>query len=257
MDMLGFLLSGSYFIIVLLQIICVVHVIRQRRGYYWIFLIMFFPVVGSIVYFIIEVLPGLRSGRFIKSLGKTKKASRGAIRRLKETLQFSDTVENKQNLADAHLSRGEYAEACGIYSDCLSGLYENDAVLIHKLAESFYGARNYEEAIKLLLQLKELKYRDYKVDREYLLALSYKHTEQKDKAIEILASIVGLYPGEEARYELGILYLESTRTDDAVRAFEEVIQNRKLYRKAAIGRQTKWVSLSRKRLKEIKANNVV
>ena len=45
---------------VLLQIILVVHAIKTGRPYWWIWLILFFPFVGSGAYLLIEVAPDFR-----------------------------------------------------------------------------------------------------------------------------------------------------------------------------------------------------
>ena len=47
----------------LLQILCAVHVMKTGRPYYWIFIVMFAPMVGMIAYFIVEILPELTGSR--------------------------------------------------------------------------------------------------------------------------------------------------------------------------------------------------
>src|SRR5437762_4410577 len=47
----------------LLQILCAVHVMKTGRPYYWIFIVMFVPMVGMIAYFIVEILPELTGSR--------------------------------------------------------------------------------------------------------------------------------------------------------------------------------------------------
>ena len=42
---------------VLLQIILAVHVVRTRRPFIWIFLILIFPLIGSVIYIIAELIP--------------------------------------------------------------------------------------------------------------------------------------------------------------------------------------------------------
>jgi len=242
-----------FLLTIVFQIYCLVHAFKRGRESYWIFLIIFAPGIGVTVYFIIEILPNLRRPQFVKSLGVSKKASKRLIKKLSEEVEFCDTVTNELNLADAHLSREEFALAHGIYRDCLSGAYEDDPVIIHKLAESAYGMKNEEDAINYLLRLKELEYDDYKKDREYLLALSYSKTEQIDKAIVILEGMVDTYPGEEVRYALGSLYTQKERFDDAVGCFRTVISNKKRYKNAGVGSQRKWIGLSKKRLKELAA----
>jgi hypothetical protein len=42
---------------ILLQIVLAVHVVRTRRPFIWVFLILLFPVLGSLIYIIAELIP--------------------------------------------------------------------------------------------------------------------------------------------------------------------------------------------------------
>ncbi len=42
---------------VALQIILAVHVARTRRPFVWIFVILIFPLIGSVIYIIAELVP--------------------------------------------------------------------------------------------------------------------------------------------------------------------------------------------------------
>ena len=42
---------------ILLQIVLAVHVVRTRRPFIWIFLILIFPLLGSVIYIIAELIP--------------------------------------------------------------------------------------------------------------------------------------------------------------------------------------------------------
>jgi hypothetical protein len=42
---------------ILLQIVLAVHVVRTRRPFIWIFILLFFPLLGSVIYIIAELIP--------------------------------------------------------------------------------------------------------------------------------------------------------------------------------------------------------
>ncbi|HEU0297210.1 MAG TPA: hypothetical protein VFR47_31000 [Anaerolineales bacterium] len=42
---------------IILQIVLAVHVVRTRRPFIWIFLILIFPLLGSVIYIIAELIP--------------------------------------------------------------------------------------------------------------------------------------------------------------------------------------------------------
>jgi|GEM_PF-4714410 len=42
---------------VLLQVVLAVHAVRTRRPFIWVFLILIFPLMGSLIYVIAELIP--------------------------------------------------------------------------------------------------------------------------------------------------------------------------------------------------------
>lgn len=42
---------------IVLQIVLAIHAIRTRRPYTWVFLILTFPLLGSLIYVIVELVP--------------------------------------------------------------------------------------------------------------------------------------------------------------------------------------------------------
>ncbi|AYN67316.1 hypothetical protein D1013_08025 [Euzebyella marina] len=97
---------------------------------------------------------------------------------------------------------------------------------------------NYEETIKDLNRLMELKgipfigvgqNGDY--DLRIVLALSYKLTGQKKKAIEIIETAMAdkdYYVGLYDNLHLGILYLENNQLERAIKSFENQIKENEL-----------------------------
>ena len=50
----------TYFIgiaTIILQIVLAVHAVRTRRPFIWVFLILIFPLMGSVIYIIAELIP--------------------------------------------------------------------------------------------------------------------------------------------------------------------------------------------------------
>lgn len=49
MPVLGILAGG-------LDVLCLVHAVRARQPYYWFLIILSVPLIGSIIYFLIEIM---------------------------------------------------------------------------------------------------------------------------------------------------------------------------------------------------------
>ena len=50
-------------IVVLIQFCFAYHALKTGRPYWWIFIIMAFPVMGCVIYYFVEVFPGSREHR--------------------------------------------------------------------------------------------------------------------------------------------------------------------------------------------------
>ena len=102
-------------LIVLLQVSVIFHAMKTRRPSYWIFIIMGFPILGCVIYFAIEMLPGSRSERGLTKFGKDiVKAINpdGDMKRQAEELAICGSVENKMKMARRvgrarHVRRGD------------------------------------------------------------------------------------------------------------------------------------------------------
>jgi hypothetical protein len=162
-----------YLLIPLLQILCVVHVVRTGRNTTWIYILLFLPGLGTIAYAIVEVLPGLFGSRTARNL---QSAAVGAIdpgrelRRRREALEQADTVDNRRLLAEALVAAGEPGEALALYREVLTGIHADDPGMLLGMARAAYGVGQYELARRTVLQLGETNPRYLPVEAQLLHA---------------------------------------------------------------------------------------
>ena len=105
-------------ILLLAQITCAVHVARTGRNYYWIYIIVFVPVVGMAAYFFAELLPELMQSRTARQAasGVAKALNPGKdLREALRRVEITPTAQNKVSLAEAYLADGQAAEARAIF----------------------------------------------------------------------------------------------------------------------------------------------
>ena len=74
MGLLGYLYSPIGLISLALLVGCVVHMIRTNNIFPWIYVVVFLPSVGPLIYFFIVIVPGLFRSRTAQTL------QRGAAR---------------------------------------------------------------------------------------------------------------------------------------------------------------------------------
>src|SRR5262249_34663714 len=88
------------------QVLCVFHVVRTGRPFWWIYLIVFAPLVGMIVYLGVELLPGLYRGPTARQVASRVNRALDPGRGVREAwrrLEMSPTVQNKTALAEQYL----------------------------------------------------------------------------------------------------------------------------------------------------------
>src|SRR5215204_5904469 len=95
-------IGGQYYaIIIVFQAICVIHCLKNKTSNNWIWLIVFLPLIGCLIYFFSEILTLSQIRNFQSGFGEMISPS-GSIKKLEDNLRFSDTFQNRVLLADAY-----------------------------------------------------------------------------------------------------------------------------------------------------------
>ncbi|MDX1278618.1 hypothetical protein [Oceanihabitans sediminis] len=136
----------SFYLLIALQAYCLYHLIRNRNKYYWIFLIIFLPLIGCAIYLITQVYNKQKTETITKEVVSVVQPLK-KIKALEEQLAFSDTFQNKINLADAYLEVKDYQNAIRVYESALDGYYQNDFYVIKGLIVSNYHTQAYDQVV--------------------------------------------------------------------------------------------------------------
>ena len=145
-----------YYLILALQAYCIYHAYTNNKETYWYFIIFFIPVLGSILYLILRVFnkedySKVQDG-VVAVLNPTKK-----VKELKKKLEFSETFQNKVNLADAYLEMNDYQNAIALYEDAKKSLFSHDAYVTENLMLAYFKLNNYKKVIECYKELQEGK----------------------------------------------------------------------------------------------------
>ena len=142
----------------LIGIALCVHVVRTGQQIYWIFIILFIPTLGSLVYLIAIVLPELTGGTRAKRMGM---AARDALdpsreyRTAKAAAADTPTVHNQMRLAAAAAAMGRHAEAEQLYAGAATGIHADDPALLLGRANALIELGRAPEALPLLEKVAE------------------------------------------------------------------------------------------------------
>ena len=232
----------------LIQIGLVIHVVRSGNDRFWIYLIIFVPAIGSAVYFFTQVLPELGRSRGVRRAKNTLIRAidpQRELRRRKEELELSDSVENRVRLADECVEAGLDAEAVALYRQALSGVHAHDAGILLKLADALFRAGEYAECRRTLDTLMEHNPDFRSPDGHLLYARALQELGESDAALEEFVVLADSYPGEEARVRYAELLLARGDIERArAIAAESLLRARRApayYRK----KEKKWLERAR------------
>lgn len=210
-----------YFITLGLQAICVIHCIRTGRTTNWIWLIIFLPFLGSLIYLFTEVLTGREIQKVQSGMGGVFNPS-GRIRKLENNLRFSDTFNNKVALADALLAAGQIQRATDLYESSLVGNFTENEYVLGQLVMAYFQLKRYEDLIATAKKIQKLpQFARSHAHVRYAMALDY--TGNSGQAEAEFKTMKGRFANFEARYQYGCFLERKGRRDEARQVFTEML----------------------------------
>lgn len=207
------LLIGWFFAVVF-----AVHAVRTGQPLYWLFILFFFPGLGSLVYAIAIWLPEMRHSRQVRSARSKVREILDPGRELREARaahEDAPSVVNRLRLADALLADGKPAEALPLYDGALTGLYAGDPDILTRKARALLEAGRAADARALLDALIAEKPDFRSASGHLTYARAVAALGDRDRAHEEFGVLVDYFPGLEARARYATLLREWGETDRA------------------------------------------
>jgi hypothetical protein len=205
-----------------------VHVIRSGRNMAWLFLLFFFPLLGSAVYFFAVYLPEMRhstvarqSARAVSSLIDPNRA----VREAQEAFDRTPTVDNRSRLAEALLARGDAEAAIEHYAACASGPYQKDAKFRLGLARAQLAAGRHADAAATLSRLFEEQPQEAHGEAALWLAQALSEGDDEAAAIAAFDHASQTHNTTETLSAYGLYMARLGRTAQARALLERVMHN--------------------------------
>jgi hypothetical protein len=238
-----------YLLIPLIQIICLVHVVRTGRNQMWIYIVLFLPGLGVLAYLIVEILPGLfgsRTARGLQSQAIRQFDPGRDLRRRYQALEEADTVENRRLLAETLVAAGRYDDAVELYRGILAGIHAEDPGMLLGMARACYGSGLFDEALTTLDRLQETSPRYQPDEAQLVRAMALEALGRDDDAVREYAELVTHAPGEEVRCRYAMLLRRRGRGDEAKGLFEEVLARSRRAPSHYRRQQREWIDIARR-----------
>jgi len=233
----------------LLQIGLAIHAYRTGRMNPWLWIILFLPGIGSLLYIILEVAPELLSGRTAKrmkhNLVTTMDPGRD-YRAMARDVQIAPTVHNRLRLAEECLRLGRMQEAATLYEDSATGLHAADPAVLGGLARARFATGDLEGARAALDALRAENPDWRPADVQLLYARILEGLGQTQEALAALRALATTYPGEEARYRYAELLARSGDPNAARAEYREIVRRVDLQGRAYKKQQSAWYDAARR-----------
>lgn len=234
---------------IMLQLAVLYHAMKTGRPYYWIFIILAFPIFGCLIYFLVEVMPGSRSEQNLKRFGNDIVKAINPDRNLKlraEELAICGSVDNKLKMAEELIERGMFDEAIVLYKSAREGQYYFAPDLLYGFGRACFFNGDYLEARKLLGELQEHAPRYYPQEVALMKARAAGKFGDRSTARGEMESLLDTFVGLEARYRYAELLYEDGQAARAKAELERVIDHAKRFKVSAEERT--WAKLARQGL---------
>ncbi len=226
----------QYYLIIAFQAFCVYHLFKNRNNYYWIFAIVFLPVVGCLIYLLTEVFKNRDKEKLEESLTTIINPSK-KIKDLERKLQFSETYQNRVNLADAYFSAEDYSNAIVHYNEALQDSSQNEFYVKKSLIKLYFQQEDYDAVVNMCESLKhqsEFK----KSELPYFFGVSLDKIGKVDEAETQLRIIDQPFSNYDERLELIKFLISKNKNQEANDVLDEVYSeiqlmtknNRRIYR---------------------------
>lgn len=240
----------TYFV----QLLLIIHALKTGRDRYWIFILLFLPMVGGIAYLVVEIIPeflgGVRGQRAKRGMQQLVDPG-GDIRDCQRAWEQSPNAENGRRYAQALINAGRANDALEILKQARSGFFENDPTLLLLQGQAHFLNKEYEATLEALDRLKAENPEFRSPEGHLLYARALEDSGRRQEAIEAYSEVAGYFPGAEARYRLAAALKADGDTESAKAEWESMLNDARLapahFRKS----QSDWLKASQQALRDL------
>jgi hypothetical protein len=230
-----------YGLLFLLQIAFAIHAYRTGRMNPWLWIIVFVPGLGCLLYLILELLPELAGGatarRMKRNLVSTVDPGRD-YRALAREVEISPTVHNRLHLAEECVRLGRAA--------CATGLHAADPSVLGGLARTRVATGDFAGAREALTALRAENPEWRPAEVALLDARVHIGLGEIPQALAVLRALASTYPGEEARCRYADLLAQTGQPEAARAEYREIIRRVDLQGRVYRKSQQAWYDAAKR-----------
>jgi len=238
-------------VVLLIQLCFAYHALRSGRAYWWLFVIMGFPVLGCLLYYFVEVFPNTRESvkaeKAVRALVKSFDPDQ-SLRERVANLEDCGSVENRIALARSCSERGMHAEAAGLYRSCLAGIHLDDPEIRYRLAAALLRAGDFQGAHEAAVALQRSHAKHRSEDVRLVAARALEGLGRFDDALAAYRILADTYAGEEGRFRYAALLARMGKRGEAGEIFRRMLRNAERMPEQYRELQREWLAAAREQL---------
>jgi hypothetical protein len=238
-----------YYFVLGLQGFCVYHSFKRGTQSKWLWIIVFLPLIGSLIYLFSEVIKKRHIDNVQSGVATLVNPS-GRIKDLEKKFQFTNTFANRVALADAYFDSRMYDKAIEMYEPALTGLYADNEHVIRNLIQCYYQFERFEDILRIAPRVAsstEFSRSPANLYYAYALEKAGKLTEAEKE----YKRMDHRFSNYEARCAYGDFLLRCDRPKDAALVFNEVVEeSERMERREKAGNKV-WFERAQRELSKI------
>jgi hypothetical protein len=246
---------ASFYLI--LAVLCIVHAYQTGQERFWIFVVLFFPFIGSLAYIGAVFVPmALSSSGTQKSL---------------RTLRDSVNPQRYLEAAERQLAMARTPENLFLYGEALVDLnrFEDADVIMRELGQNPVYAEfpkflllcakidiylhRFQEALTTLDRYREFSRSKLQGPALVLYSYAYEGLNDFDSAEAVFKETLDRIGGEELRYHYGEFLMRRGRRAEARNIFHQVVTRSEQMSRHYRSQEGQWIKKARQQLKLIPA----
>jgi len=242
----------EYLLPIAIMLAAVVHIIKTGRNFIWVYVVIFIPLFGALVYFAVEIIPEMFKSRAARKIGANAKAMADpnkSFREARRAAEMTGSVDSKRTLAEEYARRGDYSSAIEIYRDALVGHFADDPALLMGLAKVQFASGDGAGAQEALDRLQAADPKFVSADGHLLYARALELQGKNDEAAGEYERLVRYFSGEEARVRYAVLLQKIGRNDEAQALYAETVKMLDGAPKRYQALQKEWGDIARRNLR--------
>ena len=236
-----------YYFTLLLQGICVWHSIKKGTQQKWLWIIIILPIVGAVAYIFSEIINKKDLQQVGSGVGNVINPG-GRVKKLEELVRFADTFQNRIMLADEYLRTGQLQKAIELYEHSLAGNFAENEHVHMQLCLAYFAIGTFEKAVES--GKKVSKTIQFARSRAHIaFARSLAKLGEAAAAEAEFKKMNGKYANFEARYYYGLMLQEATRTEEALKIWQQIVDEGSHLTPHEKRDNREWISRAKESLK--------